>query len=88
MYTKPGDDHIRKGAKDEATKIYAEKLRPLLRQVCRDPRQDRALLVLHYWQGLSIAECARELDVPEGTAKSRINRALGRLRERLEDGER
>ncbi|MDQ3546671.1 MAG: hypothetical protein M3429_09195 [Verrucomicrobiota bacterium] len=32
MYTKPGDDHIRKGAKDEATKIYAEKLRPLLRQ--------------------------------------------------------
>ncbi|MBA2433869.1 MAG: hypothetical protein H0V54_02065 [Chthoniobacterales bacterium] len=32
MYTKPGDDHIRKGAKAEATKIYAEKLRPLLRQ--------------------------------------------------------
>jgi hypothetical protein len=32
MYTKPGDDHIRKGAKEEATKIYAEKLRPLLRQ--------------------------------------------------------
>ncbi|MEO7723584.1 MAG: hypothetical protein ABIU29_02685 [Chthoniobacterales bacterium] len=32
MYTKPGDDHIRKGAKDEATKIYADKLRPLLRQ--------------------------------------------------------
>ena len=32
MYTKPGDDHIRKGAKDEATKIYAEKLRLLLRQ--------------------------------------------------------
>jgi hypothetical protein len=32
MYTKPGDDHIRKGAKAEATKIYAEKLRPLLPQ--------------------------------------------------------
>lgn len=32
MYTKPGDDHIRKGAKEEVTKIYAEKLRPLLRQ--------------------------------------------------------
>jgi len=51
-------------------------------------RQDRALLVLHYWQGLSISECARELDVPEGTAKSRINRALGRLRERLGEGAR
>ena len=60
-----------------------------LRQaVAQLPRQDRALLVLHYWQGLSIAECARELDVPEGTAKSRINRALGRLRERLGEGER
>ncbi|TMB94927.1 MAG: RNA polymerase sigma factor [Chloroflexi bacterium] len=46
-------------------------------------REDRALLVLHYWQGLSISECARELDVPEGTAKSRINRALERLRRRL-----
>ena len=32
MYTKPGDDHIRKGAKEEVTKIYAEKLRPFLRQ--------------------------------------------------------
>jgi RNA polymerase sigma factor (sigma-70 family) len=50
------------------------------------PRQDRALLVLHYWQGLSISECAQEMGVPEGTAKSRINRALGRLRERLGEG--
>ena len=30
MYLKPGDDHIRPGAKDEVTKIYAAKLRPLL----------------------------------------------------------
>jgi hypothetical protein len=31
MYTKPGDDHIRPGAKEQVTKIYAEKLLPLLR---------------------------------------------------------
>ena len=48
--------------------------------VARLSREDRALLVLHYWQGLSIAECARELGVPDGTAKSRMNRALTRLR--------
>ena len=30
MYLKPGDDHIRPGAKDEVTTIYATKLRPLL----------------------------------------------------------
>jgi|SRR5919201_2235351 RNA polymerase sigma factor (sigma-70 family) len=55
-----------------------------LRQaVARLPRQDRALLVLHYWQRLPIAECARELDIPDGTAKSRLNRALSRLRAEL-----
>jgi DNA-directed RNA polymerase specialized sigma24 family protein len=36
--------------------------------------------VLHYWQGLTIDECAGELGVPSGTAKSRLNRALTRLR--------
>jgi RNA polymerase sigma factor (sigma-70 family) len=46
-------------------------------------RRDRALLVLHYWQHFTIAECARELGIPEGTAKSRLNRALLRLRQRL-----
>ncbi len=46
-------------------------------------RRDRALLVLHYWQHFTIVECARELGIPEGTAKSRLNRALRRLRERL-----
>lgn len=46
-------------------------------------KNDRALLVLHYWQRLSIAECAAELDIPEGTAKSRLSSALGRLRKRL-----
>jgi RNA polymerase sigma-70 factor (ECF subfamily) len=46
-------------------------------------RKDRALLVLHYWQHFTLAECARELGVPEGTAKSRLNRALLRLRKQL-----
>jgi len=47
-------------------------------------RRDRALLVLYYWQRVPIAECARELDIPEGTAKSRLNAALRRLRRELE----
>ena len=46
-------------------------------------KSDRALLVLHYWQRLSIAECAAELGIPEGTAKSRLNTALARLRRAL-----
>jgi RNA polymerase sigma factor (sigma-70 family) len=47
-------------------------------------RRDRALLVLHYWQRAPISECARELDIPEGTAKSRLSAALRRLRRELE----
>ena len=48
-------------------------------------RRDRALLVLHYWQRVPISECALELDIPEGTVKSRLNAALRRLRRDLED---
>jgi RNA polymerase sigma factor (sigma-70 family) len=48
-------------------------------------RRDRALLVLHYWQRVPISECALELDIPEGTAKSRLNAALRRLQRELED---
>jgi RNA polymerase sigma-70 factor (ECF subfamily) len=52
--------------------------------VMRLDRRDRALLVLHYWQRVPISECARELEIPEGTAKSRLNAALRRLRRELE----
>ncbi|HET8569441.1 MAG TPA: RNA polymerase sigma factor [Candidatus Limnocylindria bacterium] len=47
------------------------------------PRRDRALIALHYWQGLSIADCAEELGIPEGTAKSRLSGALARVRKEL-----
>jgi RNA polymerase sigma-70 factor (ECF subfamily) len=57
----------------------------LRRAVGRLGRRDRALLVLHYWQRLPISDCARELEIPEGTAKSRLNAALRRLRRELED---
>ncbi|MGH2451777.1 MAG: RNA polymerase sigma factor [Candidatus Limnocylindria bacterium] len=55
--------------------------------VRRLSRSERALLVLHYWQGYSIGECAVELGIPEGTAKSRLSKALGRLRARLKEGD-
>lgn len=51
--------------------------------VARLSREDRVLLVLHYWQGLSIAECASELGIADGTVKSRLNRAFARLRREL-----
>ncbi len=39
------------------------------------PRQQREALVLHDGIGLSVAEVAAELDVPEGTVRSWLSRA-------------
>jgi RNA polymerase sigma factor (sigma-70 family) len=46
---------------------------------------DRALLALHYLQGLSYREMAAVLDEPTGTVKWRTCEALNRLRPLLND---
>jgi RNA polymerase sigma-70 factor (ECF subfamily) len=40
----------------------------------------RAILVLHYYVGMSMPEVAQTLGIPLGTAQSRLNRALTRIR--------
>jgi RNA polymerase sigma factor (sigma-70 family) len=47
-----------------------------------DP-SDRAILSLRYFADLEMQDVAHALGIPLGTAKSRLHRALGRLRERL-----
>jgi RNA polymerase sigma factor (sigma-70 family) len=42
--------------------------------------RDRALLTLHHYWELPIAETAAHLGIPEGTVKSRVHYAMGRLR--------
>jgi RNA polymerase sigma factor (sigma-70 family) len=44
---------------------------------------DRDIITARYFLELSEAEAAEVLDLPRGTVKSRLSRALGRLRERL-----
>jgi RNA polymerase sigma-70 factor, ECF subfamily len=46
--------------------------------------EQRAILVLHFHGGLSAAEAGYVLGIPEGTAKSRLNRALHAMRAALE----
>ena len=40
----------------------------------------RAVVVLHYYLGLTLPEVAAALDIPTGTAKSRLNRSLAAMR--------
>jgi RNA polymerase sigma-70 factor (ECF subfamily) len=43
----------------------------------------RAVVVLRYYADLAYAEIAEALDVPVGTVKSRMNQALGELKDHL-----
>lgn len=60
----------------EQLAVLAERLSPA----------SRAVLLLHYVQGLTIDEIAAVLDIPTGTAKSRLAYGLAALRKQLEPG--
>ena len=47
-------------------------------------RQQRAVVALRYYEGMSTAETARTLGISAGTVKSTLHRALHRLRVELE----
>jgi RNA polymerase sigma-70 factor (ECF subfamily) len=51
----------------------------------RLPRPQREALVLAYWGGLTADEIARRVDVPLGTAKSRIRLGMSKLRAEIGD---
>jgi RNA polymerase sigma-70 factor (ECF subfamily) len=47
------------------------------------PVEQRAVIVLHFYVDLPLTEAAEILDIPAGTAKSRLHRGLETLREGL-----
>lgn len=49
--------------------------------------RDRTCVVLHYFEGHSFESVSRILGEPESTIKSRVYRALGRMRAYLQKGE-
>ena len=62
-----------------ADALYVERMLATI-----DPAQ-RAVVVLHYYLDLTLAETAATLGIPVGTAKSRLNRALDAMRIRVAD---
>lgn len=53
--------------------------------VCALPAERRAVVVLHYYEGMKLKEIARTLGISAGTVKSRLSRARGDLRELLKE---
>jgi RNA polymerase sigma-70 factor (ECF subfamily) len=56
----------------------------LLRIVGAMSEEDRLVIGYRYFLDLSEEETAAVLGIPRGTVKSRLSRALGRLREQME----
>ena len=65
----------------EATLLSGEQRSELLAVVDGLPEEQRTVVALRYFLGLSEHEVAETLAVPQGTVKSRTARALERLRE-------
>ena len=58
---------------------------PLKEAVERLPQDIRAVIVLRYFTGLTLAETARALDLPAGTVSTRQRKGLHLLRLELEE---
>ncbi len=65
------------------TVVAADRRARLLALVAGLPQRSREVVVCRYLMELSEAETATALDVPVGTVKSRLSRALAQLREEL-----
>ena len=71
----------------EAVAVAGDERRRLLALVNALSDDDRLVIAARYFLQLSGEETAAALGVPEGTVKSRLSRALARLRARVEEEE-
>ena len=81
--THPSDDSAQS---PEAVTLIAEQRRELLGAVNVLRDDDRRVIAYRYFLDLSEAEMAEILGCARGTVKSRLSRALGRLRQQLATG--
>lgn len=78
--------HLRpeRHAPDPMLEVLAQETRDEVARVLAGLRpDDREVIVLRYFLGLDEAEMAATLGVARGTVKSRLSRALGRMRDGL-----
>lgn len=75
-----GHDAARGTISPEEAALTGERRDTLLRAINRLRDDDRLVLACRYFLDLTEAETAAALDCAQGTVKSRLSRALGRLR--------
>jgi RNA polymerase sigma factor (sigma-70 family) len=69
----------------EVVAMERERASSLLRAVDSLDEKDRLIVSYRYFFDLSEAEMSEALGIPRGTVKSRLSRALGRLRDLVEE---
>jgi len=75
-----GDQHVADHAELVAQQLDDERQMTRVREAVRVlPTHQRVVVELLVWSGLSVAETASTLGIPEGTVKSRMSRAKNRL---------
>jgi RNA polymerase sigma-70 factor (ECF subfamily) len=74
---------LQNGKEDESQTEHFERLYRLNDAVVKLPIKFREAIVLHYMQHLTIDEAASAAGIAKGTFKSRLNRALKKLRKQL-----
>ncbi len=61
-----------------------EQMRVVLEEIRRLPTIEQDVLTLCVWEGLTSAEAAIALGIPQGTVRTRLMRARGRLRQAVD----
>jgi RNA polymerase sigma factor (sigma-70 family) len=77
----------RSSASPETSVVAEERRAELLGAVEGLREEDRAVISLRYFLELSEAEAAAVMGCPRGTVKSRLSRAIGRLREKMTEAQ-
>jgi RNA polymerase sigma factor (sigma-70 family) len=71
----------------ESVVTRQESHREVLEALGRLEQRQREILTLRYWGQLTVPEIASALDIPEGTVKSSMSRALRKLETMLGDNQ-
>ena len=82
-YRQPVTTHVNEIAEWETADQQIDVVEEIELGLERLHPNDREVVVLHYLEGMSVAEVAEICHVPSGTVKSRLSRARQILRERL-----